>query len=74
MKAILEFDLETEKFRFMRAVNGLSWSQVVYDVDETFRRELKYTEGLSEEQRACYEKVREVIREEMLDHNLDFDE
>ena len=74
MKATLEFDLETERFRFMRAVNGLAWSQIVYDVDETFRRELKYTEGLSDEQRACYEKVREVIREEMLDHNLDFDE
>lgn len=74
MKAILEFDLPEEEFRFNRAVNGLKWSQIVYDVDETFRRELKYTEGLSEEQRACYEKVRQVIREEMLSHNLDFDE
>lgn len=74
MKAILEFDLEVEKFQLMRAINGHAWSQVVYDIDETFRRELKYTEGLSEEQRACYEKVRQVIREEMLEHNLDFDE
>ena len=74
MKAILEFNLPEEEFRFNRSVNGLKWSQIVYDVDETFRRELKYTEGLSEEQRACYEKVREVIREEMLGHNLDFDE
>lgn len=74
MKATLEFDLETEKFDLKRAINGNSWAQVVCNIDETFRRELKYTEGLSDEQRACYEKVREVIREEMLDHNLDFDE
>lgn len=74
MKAVLEFDLRTEKFQFMRAVNGLSWSQIVYDVDETFRRELKHNEDLTDEQRACYEKVREVIREEMLDHNVNFDE
>lgn len=74
MKAILEFDLETEKFQLMRAVNGHSWSQVVYDIDETLRRELKYTEGLSEEKRDCYQKVRDLIREEMLNHNLDFDE
>ena len=46
MKAVLEFDLRTEKFQFMRAVNGLSWSQIVYDVDETFRRELKHNEDL----------------------------
>jgi hypothetical protein len=74
MKAILEFDLETDRFQLMRAINGNAWAQVVYDLDETFRRELKYTEGLSDEQRACYEQVREVIREEMLCHNLDFDE
>ena len=58
----------------MRAINGHSWSQIVYDVDETFRREIKYNEELTDEQRACYEKVREVIREEMLEHNLNFDE
>lgn len=74
MKAILEFDLLEEAFYLKRAINGHAWSQVVYDIDETLRRELKYTEGLSEEQRACYEKVRQVIREEMLSHNLDFDE
>ena len=74
MKATINYNLPEDEFQFMRAINGHKWSQIVYDIDETFRRELKYTEGLSEEQRACYEKVRENIREEMLEHNLDFDE
>ncbi len=74
MTATLTFDLEKERFFLMRAINGHSWSQIVYDVDETFRREIKYNEELTDEQRACYEKVREVIREEMLEHNLNFDE
>ena len=74
MLATINYNLPEDDFQFRRAINGYKWAQIVYDVDETFRRELKYTEGLSEEQRACYEKVREVIREEMLDHNLDFDE
>ena len=74
MKATINYNLPEDEFQFRRAINGHKWAQVVYDIDETLRRELKYTEGLSEEQRACYEKVRENIREEMLEHNLDFDE
>ncbi len=74
MRATLEFDLLEERFYLLRAINGNSWSQVVYDIDEAMRREIKYTEGLTDEQRDCYQKIRDLIREEMLAHNLDFDE
>ena len=74
MEATLNFKLPDDEFQFRRALNGHKWSQIVYDIDETLRRELKHTEGLTKKQRACYEEVRELIREEMSEHNLYFDE
>lgn len=74
MKAILEFDLPEEEFRFNRAVNGHKWSQIVYDIDETLRQWNKHNENLTSEQKEAYQKVRDLICTEMLDHNLDFDE
>lgn len=74
MKAILEFDLSKDNREFRLAVNGSRWMLAMYNMDEYLRREIKYEESLTEEQRNCYEKVREAIREEMIEQGLNFDE
>lgn len=74
MKAILEFDLSKENREFRLAIDGSKWMTVVHDIDETLRREIRYNESLTEEQRCCYEKIREDIREEMIEHGLNFDD
>ena len=74
MKAILEFDLSKDSREFRLAIDGSKWMKVLYNTDETLRREIKYEDSLTEEQRSCYEKVRESIREEMIEQGLNFDE
>ena len=74
MKAILEFDLPEEAFEFRRATNGNKWAQLVHNVDEILRQWNKYNENLTAEQKEAYQKVRNLISTQMLEHNLDFDE
>jgi len=42
MKAILEFDLPEDQYEFDSAVNGCQWHNLVSDLDEKLRQELKH--------------------------------
>lgn len=73
MKAVLEFELPQEEVEFIRSVEGRRWSTALWDVDESLRRLLKYSEGLTNEQRKCYEEARGFVLEALQNYNLDFD-
>lgn len=74
MLATINYNLPEDEFQFRRAINGVKWAQIVYDIDETLRQWNKYNENLTAEQKEAYQKVRDLICTEMLEHNLDFDQ
>ena len=45
MKAILEFDLPEEQYEFDSAVNGCQWHNLVSDLDEKLRQDIKHRHG-----------------------------
>jgi len=74
MKAILEFNLPEDKVDFNLAVKGSDWWHVCWKMDQNLRAKIRYDESISEHTREVYEKLREELRQIMLDNNVDFDE
>jgi len=64
MKAILEFDLPEEQYEFDSAVNGCQWHNLVSDLDEKLRQDIKHQRGKTLEQ------IRKYILDEILDRGL----
>jgi hypothetical protein len=73
MKAKLEFDLPEEQVEFNLAVNGSSWSHVVWKVSEELRRRIKYDPNITEEQSDIYHEVRDMIQGFMDEQNVDWE-
>jgi hypothetical protein len=73
MEAILKFNLPEEQVEFNLAVNGSSWSHVVWKVSEELRRRIKYDPNLTEEQSDAYQEVRDMIQGFMDEQNIDWD-
>jgi len=73
MEAILKFNLPEEQVEFNLAVNGSSWSHVVWKVSEELRRRIKYDPNLTEEQSDTYQEVRDMIQGFMDEQNIDWD-
>ena len=74
MKAILEFNLPEDKVDFNLALKGSDWWHVCWKMDQNLRTKIRYDESISEHTREVYEKLREELRQIMLDNNVDFDE
>ena len=64
MKATLEFDLPEEQYEFDSAVNGCQWHNLVSDLDEKLRQDIKHQRGKTLEQ------IRKYILDETLDRGL----
>ena len=64
MKATLEFDLPEEQYEFDSAVNGCQWHNLVSDLDEKLRQDIKHQRGKTLEQ------IRKYILDEILDRGL----
>ena len=73
MEAILKFNLPEEQVEFNLAVNGSSWSHVVWKVSEELRRRIKYDPNLTEEQSDTYQEVRDMIQGFMDEQNVDWE-
>lgn len=74
MKAILEFDLETEMIQFNHAINGHKWAHVVWDIDQHLRYNIKYcSDDVSEETTSALIKVREYLNQSVRDEGLQFE-
>ena len=64
MKATLKFNLPEEQYEFDSAVNGCQWHNLVSDLDEKLRQDIKHrhVEDL--------EHIRKYILNEILDRGL----
>ena len=71
MKAILEFELPTDKENFDASAKGMDWAIVVWDMDQLLRNKLKYEEHGTDTRKAL-EEVRELLYDLMDVKNLTF--
>jgi len=64
MKATLKFNLPEEQYEFDSAVNGCQWHNLVSDLDEKLRQDIKHCHGED------LEHIRKYILNEILDRGL----
>lgn len=62
-KVILEFDLVEDKYEMESALNGAKWRNLVWDLDQRLREELKYNDNLTGVGYEVVEKIREYLHE-----------
>ena len=76
MKAILKFNLPEDQYEFNSAVNGCQWHNVVSDLDEKLRQEIKHQDFSSITAVAgvepqvlenCYAEALQHVRDYLLD-------
>lgn len=60
-KGTLVFDLPEESVEFKEAQEGPEWKVLTIDILSHLRNEIKYNEKMSDEKKAAYEEVRELI-------------
>ena len=75
-KAILKYDLTDvdDRMSHMRAVKSLDMMMVLWDLDQELRSLTKYApDHMSTEEYDAYFKVRDLLREKMSDHDINFD-
>ena len=71
MEATLKFNLPEEQPEFNTAIKGGNWKRVCWQMEQYLRREIKYSDSLSEEQLRVYEGVREELYGFMNENNVD---
>lgn len=74
MKAILEFNLPEDDYKFRKAINGSKWMSAMWDTDSQLRTIVKHSDIWTDEQKLAFEEARAILRESMEKHNLSFDE
>ena len=80
MKAILEFELPEEQYEFDSAVNGCQWHNLVSDLEEKLRQDIKH-QRFGDSTRvagvevqlltAPYGEALQYVRKYILDETLD---
>jgi len=72
-KGILEFDLNEEANDFKLAVNAKEIMSVLWEVDQELRSRTKYaSDTTSQETVDALISIRDFLRENMSDNNIDF--
>jgi hypothetical protein len=71
VKAILEFNLPEDDYEWKIVSKGLEYHNVLSNLDEFLRGKIKHSESSAEKFEA-YQEVRDLIRDEMNDRNIDF--
>ena len=73
MKATLEFNLPEDQSEFDVAIKGGDWRNLVWNMDQYLRKQVKYNESLTPEQRDVYQQVRDELNGMLNQSNLDLD-
>lgn len=74
MKATLTFNLPDEQHEYAMANKGIYMTNIIWDLDQWLRSELKYNGSITEIQGNIYEKVRDQLRDIMSEHGLTFND
>jgi hypothetical protein len=73
MIARLEFTLPDDQHQFQCAVNAEKWRSIVWELDQSLRDLIKYSDHKNPLDIPTIIDVREMIRDKMNDENLSFD-
>ena len=71
MKAILEFNLPDDQLDFNLAVNGSSWMQSMWELDQWLRSQIKHpAPEMSDDTYKALEECRDKLHEILQDNSL----
>lgn len=70
MKAKLEFNLPDEQIEFDDAINGGKWKQVVWEIQQFLRKQIKYNDKVTEEQYQAYRIVQDELCNKIAEYGL----
>ena len=70
MKAKLEFNLPEDQAEFNEAINGGKWKQVVWEIQQFLRKEIKYNDKVTEEQYQAYRIVQDELYNKIAEYGL----
>ncbi len=70
MEVIIKFSDEDAAENAKTALDGWKWKHCIWELDQHLRSEIKYNEQLPSEVDEAFEKLREKIREILLDNDL----
>jgi anaerobic ribonucleoside-triphosphate reductase len=65
MKATLTFNLPEERAEYEAAVNGQKYKDVIDEILQDIRKELKYNDKLTDEQTRMWEDFRTIISDKL---------
>lgn len=72
-KITLEYDFNEEMEEMESAINGWKWKMVVWDFDQRMRAIYKYEDNHKQEVYDMIEKLREELREMIVEQGLKLD-
>ena len=78
-KIILEFDSIEEQNEARTALDGVRWKSAMWELDQKLRNTTKYDASVSDANKASEseiyiaERYREIIRDILQEHELNFD-
>ena len=74
MKAILEFNLPDDQQEYDLANSGLSFWNVLWELDQELRTKTKYaSDDLSKDKYDAYQEIRDLLHELMSENNVNLD-
>lgn len=75
MKAVLKFIYDTQDYESLREIEvmkkGQNYKNVLWDLDQKLREQIKYNNELTEEQHEVYDKIRTLLYELLKDNDVD---
>lgn len=74
MKAILEFNLPDDQQEYELANSGLSFWNVLWELDQELRTKTKYaSDGLPKDKYEAYQEIRDKLYELMNENNVNLE-
>lgn len=78
MKAVLKFIYDTQDYDALREIETMKKAQnyknVLWELDQKLREQIKYNNELTEEQYAVYDKIRSLLYEIAGDNDVNIHE
>ena len=72
-KVTLEYDFNEERDEMESAINGWKWKMIVWDFDQRMRVIYKYEDNHTQEVYNMIEKLREELREMIIEQGVKLD-
>jgi hypothetical protein len=74
MKVNIKFELPDEQYDLDCALNGRKYRQILWDMDNMLRSNIKWNDKLSDDAQKAYEDCRTFLHDVLEGYNLRIDE